>query len=283
MLKDFPQVRVCVGEGVAVYDNNSTNCCLTRRDSHSHATGSSLPQSSLLVLRSLNPEPPAPNPNLSSVRRVNRFICSALKCECEVMSCFNAMCVGVAVRVCECLGQYTHSCRNILPPFHEMKQLGEKVASAKDTFVWPIFPLRTPSYFRRVFGYPKPNPFYSSANMCMPVNKAACLCVSLCAFNDKIIRKLFVYFVAGARSLRLSPRCVVVARMSSHIPPCQCHRQFATSACFSGPGPACVYGNVCICFWLLATHIWKLPNKSSASASASDSASAPNGLGVFGN
>lgn len=37
MLKAFPQVCVCVGEGVAVYDNNSTNCCLTRRDSHSHA------------------------------------------------------------------------------------------------------------------------------------------------------------------------------------------------------------------------------------------------------
>lgn len=43
--------------------------------------------------------------------------------------------------------------------------------------------------------------FYSSTNMCTLVNKAAvCVCVyvALCAFNDKIIRKLFVYFVAGA-------------------------------------------------------------------------------------
>lgn len=58
--------------------------------------------------------------------------------------------------------------------------------------------------------------FYSLTNMCMLVNKAAvyicvcvyvykCECVSLCAFNDKIIRKLFVYIVAGAVLMWLPP------------------------------------------------------------------------------
>lgn len=52
--------------------------------------------------------------------------------------------------------------------------------------------------------------------------------VALCSFNDKIIRKLFVYFVAGAVLMWLPLRTPHTA--SPAASPHQCHRQFATVA-----------------------------------------------------
>lgn len=55
-----------------------------------------------------------------------------------------------------------------------------------------------------------------------------CVCVALCSFNDKIIRKLFVYFVAGAVLMWLPLRTSHTASPAAW--PHQCHRQFATVA-----------------------------------------------------
>lgn len=87
----------------------------------------------------------------------------------------------------------------------------------------PVRPCRS---FPEGFRISRPNPFYSSANMCMLVNKPTslpllyvCVCISgcvdlsLCAFNDKIIRKVFVYFVVGSWSLSTS---ATLAWLSSH-------------------------------------------------------------------
>lgn len=54
------------------------------------------------------------------------------------------------------------------------------------------------------------------------------MCVALCSFNDKIIRKLFVYFVAGAVLMWLPLRTSHTASPAAW--PHQCHRQFATVA-----------------------------------------------------